>query len=121
MTKKQVTPKAGGPKPQKKPSAKTPQPKSSKIDKPTPVLTVDSTEVVKPVQPLVISQENTPLVDLDYRIMDPSLEFNLPDLYNWCFGKSVEKDDKDIPVWDSNFPKYIVPQSHPSPNFVRLC
>ena len=106
MTKKQVTPKAGGLKPQKKPSAKIPQPESSKIDKPTLVLTADSTElVVRPIQPPVISQENSPLVDLDYRIMDPSLEFNLLDVYNWCFGNSVEKDDKDIPVWDSNFPK----------------
>ena len=53
--------------------------------------------------------------------MEPSLEFNLLDVYNWCFGKSVEKNDKDIPVWDSNLPKYIVPQSHPSSDFFRLC
>ena len=71
MTKKQVTPKSGGPKPQKKASAKIPRPESSKIDKPTPALTVDSTEVVRPVQPPVISQENGPLVDLDYKILDP--------------------------------------------------
>ena len=77
--------------------------------------------MVRPVQPPVTSPENSPLVDLDYRIMDPSLEFKLPDLYNWCFGKSVEKDDKDIPVSDSNFPKYIIPLTHSAPDFVRLC
>ena len=116
-----VTPKSGGPKPQKKASTKIPQPESSKLDKPTPTLTTDSTEVVRPVQPPVTSQENNPLVDLDYRILDPSVELNLLDVYNWCFGKSVEKSDNDIPVWDSNLPKYIVPFTHSAPDFVRLC
>ena len=54
----------------------------------------DSTEVVRPVQPPVISPENSPLVDLDYRILDPNVEFNLFDVYNWCYGKSVEKVTK---------------------------
>ena len=119
--KKQVTPKSGGPKPQKKASAKIPQPESFKLDKLTPALTADSTEVVRPVQPPVTSQENSPLVDLDYRILDPLVEFNLLDVYNWCFGKSVEKGDKDIPIWDSNLQKYIVPLTHSTPDFVRLC
>ena len=71
---------------------------SFKIDKPTPALTADSIEVVRPVQPPVISPENSPLVDLDYRMLDPNLEFNSLDVYNWCYGKSVEKSDKDIPI-----------------------
>jgi len=94
---------------------------SFKIDKPTPVLTADSTEVVRPVQPPVISPENNPLVDLDYRILDPNVEFNLLDVYNWCYGKSVEKGDKDIPIWESNMPRYIVPLTHFVPEFIRLC
>ena len=49
MTKKQVTPKNGDPKSQKKSSAKIPQPLSFKIDKPTLPLMADSTEVVRPV------------------------------------------------------------------------
>ena len=49
MTKKQVTPKNGGPKSQNKSSTKIPQPMSFKIDKPTPTLTTDSIEVVRPV------------------------------------------------------------------------
>ena len=53
--------------------------------------------------------------------MDPSVEFNLLDVYNWCFGKSLEKSDKDILVWDSNLPKYIVPLTHLAPDSVRLC
>lgn len=121
MTKKQVTPKSGGPKPQKKASAKIPQLESSKLDKPTRALMAESTEVFRPVQPPVISQESSPLVDLDYRIYDPSVEFNLLDVYKWCFGKYVEKNDKNIPIWDSNFPKYIVPLIHSAPDFVRLC
>ena len=98
MTKKQVTPKSGGPKPQKKASTKIPQPESFKLDKPTPALTANSTEVFRPVQTPVTSQENSPLVDLDYRILDRSVELNLLDVYNWCFRKYVEKYDKDIPV-----------------------
>ena len=82
MTKKQVTPKSRGLKPQKKASAKITQSEPSKLDKPTPALTDESTEVVRPVQPLVTSQENSALVDLDYRILDPSVEFNLLDVYN---------------------------------------
>ena len=46
---------------------------SFKIDKSTPALTADSTEVVRPVQPPVISPENNPLVDMDYRILDPNV------------------------------------------------
>ena len=98
MTKKQVTPKNGGPKYLNKSSAKIPQPMSFKIDKPTPLLMADSAEVVRPVHLPVISLENNPLVDLDYRILDPNVEFNLLDVYNWCYGKSVEKGDKYIPI-----------------------
>jgi len=94
---------------------------SFKIDKPTPALTADSTEVVRPVQPPVISAENSPLVDLDYRILDPNVEFNLFDVYNWRYGKSVEKSDKDIPIWESNLPRYIVPLTHSVSEFIRLC
>ena len=121
MKKKQVTPKSGGPKPQKKASIKIPQPESSKLDKPTPAVIADSTEVLRLVQPPVTSQENSLLVELDYKILDPSVEFNLLDVYNQCFGKSVEKNDKVTLVWDSNMPKYIVPLTHSAPYFVRLC
>ena len=77
--------------------------------------------MVRPVQPPVISPENNPLVDLDCRILDPNVEFNLFDVYNCCYGKSVEKSDKDIPIWESNLPRYIVPLTHSVPDFIRLC
>ena len=82
------------------------------MNKPTPSLTVETTEVVRPVQPPITSQESSSLIDVDYRIFDPSVEFNLLGVHNWCFGKSVEKVKNDVPIWDSNLPKYIVPLTH---------
>ena len=77
MTKKQVTPKFGGPKASKPVTAKLPKPESSKFNKPTPALIADSTEVVRPLQPPVSFEENIHLTDLDYKIVDTVVEFNL--------------------------------------------
>ena len=82
MTKKQVTPKTGGPKSQKPASSKLQNPKPPRIDKPTPILTVDSTEIVRPLQPPVTTEESNPLIDLDYRITDAILEFDLLEVHN---------------------------------------
>ena len=121
MTKKQVTPKLGGPKSQKKASTKIPQPEPSKLDKPTPTLTVESTKVVRPLQPHVTTKENNPLIDLDYRIANASLEFDLLEVHSWCQEKFEKKVANDVPVWDSNFPKYVLPITHPAQDFIRLC
>ena len=121
MTKKQVTPRNRGPKPQKHASSKLPNPKPSKIDKPTPVLTADSTEVVRPLQPPVTSKENNPLIYLDYRIANATLEFDLLEVHSWCQEKFEKKVANDIPVWDSNLPKYVVPITHQAQYFIRLC
>ena len=121
MTKKQVTPRTGGPKPQKPASSKLPNPKPSKIDKPTPVLTADSTEVVRPLQPPITFEENNPLIDLDYKIADATLEFDLLEVHSWCQEKFEKKVANDIPVWDSNLPKYVVPITHQAQDFIRLC
>lgn len=115
MTKKQVTPKFGGQKSQRNVSRKLPQAKPSKLNKPTPALTAETTEVVRPVQVPMTSQESSPLLDLDYRIFYPSVEFNLLEVHNWCFGKSVEKSKGDIPIWESNLPRYVVPFTHQAP------
>ena len=121
MTKKQVIHKTGGPKPQKLASSKLPNPKPPRIDKPTTVLTVDSTEVVRTLQPPVITEENNPLIDLDYIIADATLEIDLLEIHIWCQGKFEKKVGNDIPVWDSNLPKYVVPITHPAQDFIRLC
>ena len=114
ITKKQLTPKTGGPKSQKPASSKLQNPKPPRIDKPTPVLTVDSTKIVKPLQPLLTTEESNPLIDLDYRIVDATLEFDLLEVHNWCQEKFEKKVANDIPVWDSNLPKYVVPITHPT-------
>ena len=77
MTKKQVTTRTRGPKPHNPTSSKLRNPKPWRNDKPTHILIADSTEVVRPLQPTVTSEENIPLIDLDYRIVDATLEFNL--------------------------------------------
>ena len=82
MTKKQVTPKSGCPKAPKSVLAKLPKPESTKINKPTPALTVDSTEVVRPLQPPISTEVSSPLIDLDYKIADAAVEFNLLDIRN---------------------------------------
>ena len=87
MTKKRVKPRTGGPKPQKPASSKLPNPKPSNINKPTPALTTDSTEVVRPLQPPVTSKENNPLIDFDYRIVDTTLEFDLLEVHSWFHEK----------------------------------
>ena len=68
MTKKQVTPKSRGPKPQKKASAKIPQLEPSKIDKPTPALTAESTEVFQTFCPtqVDIPKLNPPFDTFDF-------------------------------------------------------
>ena len=82
MTRKQVTPKTGGPKAQKSASSKLPLPQHLKINKPTPALTANSTEVVRPLQPPVTTKESSSLIDLDYRINDAVLEFNMLEVHN---------------------------------------
>ena len=121
MTKKQVTPKAGGPKASKSVTTKLPKPESSKINKPTPALTADSNEVVRPLQPPISFEESIPLTDLDYRITDTVVEFNLLEIHNWCQDKFLNKNQDDIPIWESNFPKYVVPVTHPSEDLIILC
>ena len=121
MTKKQVTPRTRGPKSHKPASSKLSNPKPLRIDKPTPILIVDYTEVVIPLQPPITTEESNPLIDLDYRIADATLEFDLLEVHNWCQEKFEKKEANDIPVWESNLPKYVVPITHPTQGFIRLC
>ena len=61
------------------------------------------------------------MIDLDYKIADATFEFDLLEVHNWCQEKFEKKEANDIPVWESNFPKYVVPITHPTQDFIRLC
>ena len=98
MTRKHITPKTGGPKAQKYASTKLPLLESAKINKPTPALTSYSTEVVRPLQPHVTSEESSSLIDLDYRIIDATLVFNMFEVHNYFYEKFVKKIENDIPI-----------------------
>ena len=83
-------------------------------------MTPNTTIVVNPLQPLVVDIEHIPLADIVYKIFDPIVEFNLLDIHNWCFEKYLDKEE-EIHIWESNFPKYVVPLTHPYQEIIRLC
>ena len=56
---------------------------------------------------------------MDYKIADHVVEFNLLEIHNWCFDKFLDNDE--MPIWDTNLPKYIVPVTHLGQDLVRLC
>ena len=119
MTKKQITPKFGGPKASKHVGAKPPKSEAAKAPKSTPALTAKTTVSVNPLQPPVSTEEIIPLIDVDYKIVDPVIEFNLLEVHNWCHEKFLDKDD--MPIWETNLPKYVVPLTHPGQDLITLC
>ena len=74
---------------------------------------------VNPLQPPVSTEEVIPLVDVDYKIVDPVVEFNLLEVHNWCHEKFLDKEE--MPLWNTNLPKYVVPVTHPGQDLVRMC
>ena len=52
------------------------------MPKSTPAMSSKSIIVVNPLQPPVIYIEHIPLVDVDYKIVDLIVEFNLLDIHN---------------------------------------
>ena len=111
MTKKQNT--------SKPVRSKTLKTEGSKAPKPTPVITTKSAATVNPLQPPVVVVESLPLTDVDYKIVDLVVEFNLLDIHSWCYEKYLDKDE--IPIWEIHLPKYIVPLTYPSQDIIRLC
>ena len=65
-------------------------PEGLKMSKSNPSMPSKTTIVVKPLQPLVVDVEHTPLVDIDYKIVDPVIEFNLLELHCWSLKKSLD-------------------------------
>ena len=78
-----------------------------------------STIVINPLQPPVVYVEHTPLADVDFKITDPMTEFILLELHCWSQEKSLDQTD-DVCSWESNFPKYVVPHTHPCLEVIRL-
>ena len=79
-----------------------------------------STIVINTLQPPILDVENTPLDDVDYKITDPVIEFNLLDLHCWSLEKSLDQGD-EVQIWESNLPKYVVPHTHQCPEVIRMC
>ena len=60
------------------------------------------------------------MADVDYKITDPIIEFNLLDIHNCCYEKSLG-DQEEVHIWESHSPKYVVPLTHPCQQVIRLC
>ena len=114
-----MTSKAGGSKPIKPGGSKPPKLEASKAIKSTSALIAKTTMSVNPLQPPIPTVETIPLTDMDYKIADPVVEFNILEIHNWCFDKFLDKDE--MPIWETNLPKYVVPVTHPGQDLVRLC
>ena len=57
-------------------------PEGSKVTKSILAMTSKTAIIVNPLQPPVIDIEHIPLADIDYKIADPIVEFNLLDIHN---------------------------------------
>lgn len=47
--------------------------------------------IVKPLQPPVVDIEHTPLADVDYKIKNIAVEFNLLDHHWWSYENSFDQ------------------------------
>ena len=90
------------------------------MSKSNPAMSSKTTIVVNPLQPPVVDIEHTPLVDIDYKIVDPIVEFNLLEIHNWSYEKSLDNEEEGQ-IWESHLPKYFVPLTHPFQEVIRLC
>ena len=96
MTKKPITPKAEGSKSVKPGGSKPPKTEAAKAPKSTPTITTNTTVIVNPLQPPVSNEEVIHLIDLDYKIVDPLVEFNLLEVHNWCYEKFLDKEEMPL-------------------------
>ena len=68
-------------------------------------------QTVNPLQPPLLDVDHTPLADKDFKIVNTIIDNNLLELHCWSHDKFADKVD-DIHMWNSNLPKYKVPQTH---------
>ena len=90
------------------------------MSKSNPAVTSKTTIVVNPLQPPIVDIEHTPLADVDYKIADPVVEFNLLDLHCWSYENSLDQVE-EVQIWESNLPKYVVPLTHQCLEVTRMC
>ena len=83
-------------------------------------MTSKTTIVVIHLQPPVVDIEHTPLAYIYYKIADLIVEFNLLDIHNWSYEKSLDYEG-EVQIWESHFPKCVVPLTHPCQEVIRLC
>ena len=69
------------------------------MSKSNPTMTSKTTIVVNPIQPPVVDIEHKPLADVDYKIADLVIEFNLLDLHCWSLEKSLDQVD-EVQIWE---------------------
>ena len=84
------------------------------MSKSNPTMASKTTIVINTLQPPVVDVEHTPLADVDYKITDLVIEFNLLELHCWSLEKSLDHGD-EVQIWESNLPKYVVPHTHQCP------
>ena len=65
---------------------------------------------INSLQPPIVDVEHIPLADIDFKITNIVTEFNLLELHCWSQEKSIDQAD-EVFIWESNFPKYVVPQT----------
>ena len=75
---------------------------------------------VNPIQLPVLDVEHTPLVDKDFKMNDTATKFNLLELHWWSHEKSLDRA-YEVFIWESNLPKYVVPQTFQCLEVIRLC
>ena len=90
------------------------------MPKSTPEILSKATIIVNPLQTPVVDIEHIPLVDVDYKIIDLVVEFNLLDLHYWSYEKSLDQVE-EVQIWESKLPKYVIPLTHQCPEVIRMC
>ena len=104
----------------KKPKKRVSKIHRSKFPKADLEMASKSTIVINPLQPPIVDVEHTPLANVDYKITDPVIEFNLLDLHCWSLEKSLDQGD-EVQIWESSLSKYVVPHTHQCLEVIRLC
>lgn len=75
---------------------------------------------ISSLQPPGVDIEHIPLADTDFKITDTVTKFDLLELHYWSQKISIDQAD-DVFIWESNFPKCVIPHTYQFPELIRLC
>ena len=64
--------------------------------------------------------DHLPLADRYFQIKDTVSPSHLLKIHYWSKDKFLNQND-DIHLWESNLPKYTLPEVHPFPDIVHFC